>query len=108
MAARALPFLILLWATAANAQAVICPLTPTPAASNAICANTAFVHSVLGTLYAGAVTVAKLPAAAASKGLIANVTDGTSGLAWGATVTGGGATSYLVRSNGSHWTVVGE
>lgn len=39
-----------------------------------------------------------------------NITDGTNGLAWGATAanTGSHTTHYLVRWNGSNWTVVGK
>lgn len=56
-------------------------------------------------------TVAALPtAAAANKGQRAYVTDGDSGLAWGATVTSAASkdTTYLVWSNGAAWTVVGK
>jgi len=52
-------------------------------------------------------TVASLPTDI-SAGSICNVSDGTSGLSWGATVTGGHSTSYLVRYNGTNWTVVGK
>jgi hypothetical protein len=52
-------------------------------------------------------TVATLPSSP-SIGSMANVTDGTSGLAWGATVTGGHSTPYLVWWNGTNWTVVGK
>ena len=52
-------------------------------------------------------TVATLPASP-TVGRIAVVTDGTSGLAWGATVTGGHTTSYLVWYNGSTWTILGK
>ena len=51
-------------------------------------------------------TVATLPTAVA--GMVAYVTDGTAALAWGATVTGGSATKYLVWYNGTNWTVVGK
>jgi hypothetical protein len=51
-------------------------------------------------------TVATLPAAVA--GMVAYVTDGTAALAWGATVTGGGSTKYLVWYNGTNWTVAGK
>ena len=51
-------------------------------------------------------TVATLPTP--TLGLTAIVTDGTSGLAWGATVTGGFSTSYLVWYNGAAWTVLGK
>lgn len=52
--------------------------------------------------------VAELPATPVS--LTARVTDGDSGLAWGATVinSGGGSTPYLVWYNGTNWTVVGK
>ena len=54
-------------------------------------------------------TVASLPSAGIT-GRYAYVTDGDSGLAWGATVvnTGSGATPYLVWDNGTNWTVVGK
>lgn len=52
-------------------------------------------------------TVAKLPTNAVL-GQKAVVTDGTAALAWGATVTGGGATKYLVWWNGANWTVLGK
>jgi len=45
---------------------------------------------------------------AGTLGAMACVTDGSSGLAWGATVTGGHSTKYLVWYNGSNWTVMGE
>lgn len=51
-------------------------------------------------------TVATLPSA--MRGQFACVTDGAASLAWGATVTGGGSTAYLVWFNGAHWTVVGK
>lgn len=51
-------------------------------------------------------TVAGLPTGVA--GAQAYVTDGAAALAWGATVTGGGATKYLVWFNGSAWTVTGK
>lgn len=51
-------------------------------------------------------TVATLPAGVI--GRINNVTDGAASLAWGATVTGGGSTKYLVWYNGSAWTVIGK
>jgi hypothetical protein len=51
-------------------------------------------------------TVASLPASPVF-GQIAAVTDGTSGLTWGATVTGGHSTKYLVWYNGTNWTVFG-
>jgi hypothetical protein len=52
-------------------------------------------------------TVAALPAPT-TVGKTAYVSDGAAGLAWGATVTGGGSTHYLVWSNGANWTVVGK
>ena len=55
----------------------------------------------------GVVTVANLPGSP-SKGQTATVTDGTAALAWGAIVTGGGATTYLVFYNGTNWTVAGK
>lgn len=53
-------------------------------------------------------TVSTLPTG--TTGMVAHVTDGDAGLAWGATVTnsGGGATKYLVWYNGSNWTVSGK
>jgi hypothetical protein len=57
-------------------------------------------------LYLRALTVATLPTAAA--GALAYVSDGAASLAWGATVTGGGSTKYLVWYNGSNWTVAGK
>jgi len=54
-----------------------------------------------------AYTVATLPGSP-TKGQVAYVTDGTSGLSWGATVTGGHSTIYLVWYNGSNWTVLGK
>jgi hypothetical protein len=56
-------------------------------------------------------TVSALPTASAVlKGLRGSVTDGDSGLAWGATAvnSGAGATYYDVVCNGAHWTVVGK
>lgn len=41
-------------------------------------------------------------------GMMARVTDGVAGLAWGATITGGGSTNYLVWYNGTNWTVAGK
>lgn len=55
---------------------------------------------------ATSVIVASLPTG--SLGRLATVSDGTAGLAWGATVTGGGSTKYLVWYNGSVWTVIGK
>lgn len=52
-------------------------------------------------------TVATLPSAP-SIGMLAYVTDGTAALAWGATVTGGSSTRYMVFYNGSNWTVAGK
>ena len=53
-----------------------------------------------------ALTVATLPTG--TLGAVASVSDGTASLAWGATVTGGGSTKYLVWYNGAAWTVVGK
>lgn len=55
-------------------------------------------------------TVAGLSAFTAVAGDIAMVSDGDSGLAWGATVvnSGSGATKYQVWYNGTNWTVVGK
>lgn len=52
-------------------------------------------------------TVATLPTPLVL-GRMAVVTDGTASLAWGATVTGGASTKYLVWYNGSNWTVMGK
>ena len=49
--------------------------------------------------------VASLPTGVT--GAMAYVTDGTAGLTWGATVTGGHSTKYLVWYNGTNWTVMG-
>jgi hypothetical protein len=57
-------------------------------------------------IYSGS-TVALLPATPVT-GQTAYVTDGTASLAWGATVTGGATTKYLVWYNGANWTVVGK
>jgi len=53
-------------------------------------------------------TVATLPAG--TQGDTTFVTDGDSGLAWGATVinSGAGATPYMVWYNGTNWTVSGK
>ncbi len=53
-------------------------------------------------------TVATLPTP--TLGMVACVSDGDSGLAWGAIVvnSGSGATKYLVWYNGSNWTVTGK
>lgn len=104
---------VVIWlsiATAAHAQAVICPLTPAAPTSNQLCANTAFVHKAIGASNPTALsfTVATLPAASSSAGVMAYVTDGTSGLTWGQTVTGSHSTPYLVWSDGSSWTVIGK
>jgi len=54
----------------------------------------------------GGTTVASLPAG--NLGDMMYVTDGTGALAWGATVTGGASTKYLVWFNGTNWTVAGK
>jgi hypothetical protein len=59
-----------------------------------------------GLEFSAAVAVASLPAG--TLGAIACVNNGTGGLAWGATVTGGGSTKYLVWYNGTNWTVAGK
>jgi len=53
-------------------------------------------------------TVATLPTAVS--GRFAYITDGDSGLAWGATAvnSGAGATKYFVWYNGTNWTVAGK
>lgn len=55
----------------------------------------------------GGYTVATLPSTP-TEGMLVYVTDGTSSLAWGATVTGGHSTQYLVWYNGTNWTVMGK
>ena len=52
-------------------------------------------------------TVATLPSSP-SIGNMAYVSDGGAALAWGATVTGGASTFYIVGWNGANWTVVGK
>lgn len=59
------------------------------------------------TVGLAALTVSTLPAAGTA-GRYAYVTDGAGSLAWGATVTGGGSTKYLVWDNGTNWTVAGK
>lgn len=44
----------------------------------------------------------------ASKGRIGTVSNGTAGLAWGATVTSSGSTYYVITCNGANWTVMGQ
>jgi hypothetical protein len=107
MAARAVSAIIAILSlcTSAHAQAVICPITPAAGTSNQLCANTAFVQKVLNNVFSP-VSVSALPASPSVPFAVVN--NGTLGLAWGATVTGGGSTKYLVWFNGSHWTVVGE
>ena len=63
---------------------------------------------VFGAIESSGYTVATLPTP--SIGMQTYVTDGDSGLAWGATVvnSGSGATKYLVWYNGTNWTVVGK
>lgn len=55
-------------------------------------------------------TVLGLTGLTPAVGDVVYVTDGDSGLAWGATVvnSGSGGTSYLVWYNGTNWTVVGK
>lgn len=53
----------------------------------------------------GIVTVATLPAAGSHTGIMMLVTDGLAP-ALGAIVTGGGAVTVLVVSNGTNWLVV--
>jgi hypothetical protein len=67
------------------------------------------VAGVPGVLLLRGQTIASLPASPVL-GMRATVTDGDSGLAWGATVvnTGAGTTRYLVWYNGTNWTVVGK
>ena len=56
-----------------------------------------------------AYTVSTLPAPSAA-GPLAFVTDGDSGLSWGAAVinSGAGATKYAVWFNGTNWTIFGK
>ena len=55
-------------------------------------------------------TVSGLSSIGTTLGMVAAVTDGDSGLAWGDTVinSGSGATKYQVWYNGANWTVVGK
>lgn len=68
---------------------------------------TTLIQTLSGKVPLGVYTVAGLPTGVAA-GVLANVSDGTAALTWGTAVTGGGSTSYLVRYNGSAWTVVGK
>jgi hypothetical protein len=68
--------------------------------------TTANVWTFAAAVSIGTYTVATLPTSPA--GTMAYVTDGTAALAWGATVTGGSTTKYLVWFNGTNWTVVGK
>lgn len=52
-------------------------------------------------------TVSTLPSSP-TFGELAYVTDGTSGLSWGAQATGGHSTFYIVNWNGSQWSVMGK
>lgn len=72
--------------------------------SNAI---TALTQMLTGKLALGTYKAGSLPTGIQA-GTLANVSDGAASLAWGATVTGGGTASYLVRYNGANWTVVGK
>lgn len=67
---------------------------------------TTIVQTLDGKLPYRSYKVANLPTGV-QVGTHADVSDGAAGLAWRATVTGGGTTSYLVRFNGTNWTVVG-
>lgn len=79
-------------------------------------ANEVPLNGFLGTLaykndlaIQDGLTVAALPVAPQARvGNIARVTDGAAALAWGDTVTGGGAAQYLVWFNGTNWTVFGK
>lgn len=51
--------------------------------------------------------VAGLPTSPAI-GAMAYVVDGAGALAWGANISGGGSSKYLVWWNGANWTVVGK
>jgi hypothetical protein len=62
-----------------------------------VMATAAHIHSYL---FVG------LPAG--SLGDFAVLEDGAAGLAWGATVSGGGTTRYLIWHNGTTWTVAGK
>ena len=66
------------------------------------------VNQLLRTTPTSPYVVNSLPKASNSIGNTAYVTDGAAGLLWGVVVTGGGNTTYLVWSNGLHWTVVGQ
>jgi len=70
--------------------------------------NTSTGEAVFGNfpVRLGQTTVASLPAGNLGDEMV--VTDGTAALAWGATVTGGGSTKYLVWYNGTAWTVAGK
>lgn len=70
--------------------------------------NRLILDTVGSVQVATALTVATLPGTPVV-GMIARVTDGDSGLGFGATVvnSGGGATPYLCWYNGSNWTVLG-
>jgi hypothetical protein len=80
-----------------NTGPVIGPVSVTGAA------NLRFINLFTGDVF----TVATLPGSPRT-GDTATVTDGTAALAWGATVTGGGATKYRVWYNGANWTVMGK
>jgi hypothetical protein len=59
-----------------------------------------------GIEFSGAIPFANLPAGAL--GAIQCVNNGSAGLAWGDTVTGGGTAKYLVWFNGANWKVIGK
>ena len=64
-------------------------------------------EALTGPLQLATYTVAGLPTAGTA-GRKAYVSDGAASIAWGATVTGGGSTKYMVWDNGVHWTVAGK
>lgn len=68
---------------------------------------TSIVQTLDGKLPLRTYKVANLPTGIKA-GTLCNVSDGAASLAWGVTVTGGGTASYLVRYNGTNWTVVGK
>lgn len=78
-------------------------------AAGTVDATSQYIHSngVLGPM-PKATTIANLPTGA--DGMTAYITDGDSGLSWGATAvnSGSGATKYLVWFNGTNWAVVGK
>lgn len=66
------------------------------------------INQLLNNTQTPAYTVGTLPSAGTNKGKLAYVTDGAASLTWGDAVTTGGSVTYLVWSNGLHWTVIGK